>query len=132
MNEIRYEIHREGFWNQRYIVTKDGKEEATLSHNFWGSKGRIQFAEGITFCSDYKYKNILTLRFLDGESEILRYHVEGDSGKQFAEFSLGIAIVDAEKLLLMTALGMVMFLNIFNEFNGGEDAGPFLMMAASG
>jgi hypothetical protein len=129
MNGGVYTVSKKGFWNQRYHIAKKGFEVGMVSHNFWGSKGAIRFVDGTNYNSDYKYKNVLTLRFMDGESEILNYGVGGEPGKQFAVFSLGIAMIDADKLLIMAALGMIMFLDIFNEFNeAGDDGGLTMIM----
>jgi hypothetical protein len=129
MNHEVYEVRRSGFWNQRYAVYKNNKEVVSVSHNFWGSKGNIKFTDGIEYTSDYKYKNTLTLLFLDGDAEILSYHVGNEKGKHQTIFNPGIALVDAERLLLLATLGMVMFLNIFNEFK--EDDSSFLLLATA-
>lgn len=129
MNHEVYEVKRSGFWNQRYTVYKNNLEVVSVSHNFWGSKGSIKFLDGVQLTSDYKCKNILTLRFLDGNAEILKYHVGTENGKHQTIFNLGIALVDADRLLLLATLGMIMFLHIFNEFK--EDDGDILVMVAA-
>lgn len=54
------------------------------------------------------------------------------SMEQCRALNLGIALIDAEKLLLLATLGMVMFLNIFNEFNDdGGGAGILLLLTAA-
>jgi hypothetical protein len=129
LNHEVYEVRRSGFWNQRYAVYKNNQEVVSVSHNFWGSKGKIQFSDGTHYSSDYNYKNTLTLSFLDAGAEIVSYCVGTENGKQQTILNLGIALVDAERLLVLTTLGMVMFLNIFNEFK--EDDGDFLVMVAA-
>jgi hypothetical protein len=130
-NEEVYEVRRSGLWNQRYTVCKNNQEVVSVSHNFWGSKGKISFSDGTLFTSEYKYKNTLTLRFLDRESEILSYHVGMEDGKRKTVFNLGVALVDAERLLLLATLGMVMFLNIFNEFKDSEDDADILLLVTA-
>ncbi len=131
VNGESYFVKRKGFWNQRLSILHKDEEVVSVSHNFWGSKGLVRFGEGTSYQSHFKYKNILTLYLKDQESEILRYSVGGEPGKQFAEISIGIAIVDADKLLIMAGLGMIMFLNIFNEFNSGDDDGLIMLSVAS-
>jgi hypothetical protein len=121
IGEDAYEVVRSGFWNMRYIITKDNQQWAQLRHKFWGSKGDITFADGSNYSSDYLYKNILTLRFLDGGEEILRYHVGEEALKKTAILTPGIALIDGERLLQLAALGMIIFLGIFNEFNESGD-----------
>ena len=124
-----YEVQRSGLWNQRYAVYRNNEEVLSVSHNFWGSKGKINFSDGSNYATDYKYKNNLTLRFLDGESEILSYSVGMENGKRKAIFDIGIALIDAERLLLLATLGMVMFLNIFSEFNDGLNNDLLVLIA---
>jgi len=131
MNNEVYEVRRSGLWNQRYSVSRNNREVVSVSHNFWGSKGKINFSDGAQYTSDYKYKNTLTLRFLEGDSEVLSYHVGLDGGKRNAVFNLGVAMVDADRLLLLAALGMVMFLNIFNEFNDEGDGADLLLLVTA-
>jgi hypothetical protein len=128
-NHEVYEVKRSGFWNQRYTVYKNNQAVVSVSHNFWGSTGNIKFPDGVQYTSDYKYKNLLTLRFLDGAAEILSYHVAINNGKKETIFTPGIALVDAERLLLLATLGMVMFLNIFNEFKDND--GDLLVLVAA-
>lgn len=130
-NDEWFEVKRSGLWNQRYSIYKKNQELVSVSHNFWGSKGKLIFADGSQYTSDYNYKNIVTLRFLDGDSEILSYHVGAENGKQKAVLNVGSALIDAEKILLLASLGLVMFLNIFNEFNDGGDEGGLLLLATA-
>lgn len=128
LNQETFEVKRSGFWNQRYCVFKKNLEIVSVSHNFWGSKGSIKFSNGGYYTSDYTYKNTLTLLFLDGSTEILSYHVSKKNDKHEIILNLGIALVDAERVLILATLGMVMFLNIFNEFK--EDNGDLLVLLA--
>ncbi len=130
LNHEVYEVKRAGFWNQRYTVYKNSQELLSVSHNFWGSKGTIKFSDGTQYTIDYKYKNTLTLQFLEGSTEILSYHVATDNGRSETVFNLGFALLDAERLLLLATLGMVMFQSIFNEFK--EDDGSLLLISTVG
>lgn len=118
-----FEIRRQGFWNPAYYITQHETEIASLKHQFWGSKGSIKFAEGTVYQVEYKYKNTLTLCIIDNNTEVLRYFVIQENNKRQAFLQLGIIMEDAERLLLLSTLAMVLFLSIFNEFNGkdGED-----------
>lgn len=131
MNNEVYEVKRSGFWNQRYAVQRNHQEVVNVSHSFWGSTGKISFSDGTRYVSVYQYSNTLTMRFMEGSHEILRYHVGTESGIRKPVFTPGIALVDADKLLLLATLGMVMFLNIFNEFNDGDDVGAILLATAT-
>lgn len=68
---------------------------------------------------------------MDGDLEILSYHVGMDNGKRNAVLNLGVAMVDADRLLLLTTLGMVIFLNIFNEFKDEGDEADFLLLVTA-
>lgn len=116
-----YEVVRKGFWSFRYTITKNNRPWAELKHRFWGSKGDITFVDGSHYTSDYQYKNILTLRFLDQSHEILRYHVGEVDNKKKAILTPGIIMADGERLLQLSALGMIIFLSIFNEFDESGD-----------
>ena len=121
IKDDEYVVKRSGLWNQRYTVYKSNQEVLWVSHDFWGSKGKIKFSDGTQYESDYKYMNTLTLRFFDGESEILSYHVGREEKKRKAIFNPGIALVDTDTILMLSALGMVMFQNLLDEFSDGCD-----------
>ncbi|MFN7118052.1 MAG: hypothetical protein ACK4TA_14725 [Saprospiraceae bacterium] len=119
----QYAIHRAGFWNPVYIILQQHKTIATLRHSFWGSGGNIQFSDSAVYQVEYKYKNTLTLCILDADKELLRYYVIKENNKNQGFLQLGIHMEDAERLLQLATLAMVVFLSIFNEFNsnGGDD-----------
>ncbi len=131
ISKMEYSAERKGFWSQHYEVIQNGIKTATLSFNFWGSKGHIQFEDGTRYQSNFTYKNVLTLKFTEGDSEILRYYVNGEPGKQYAAFSLGMVMLDADKLLIMAALGMILFLSIFNEFNSDGGDVPMVIVVSA-
>lgn len=112
-----FEVQRKGFWNPTYHVLQNETAIASLNHQFWGSKGLIHFQNGAIYQVEYKYKNILTLCISDNDSEILRYFVKSENNKQEGILQLGITMEDAERLLLLVTIAMVVFLSIFNEFN---------------
>ena len=133
INGEMYAVERTGSWNLRYRLTGRQGEITTVSHTFWGSHGDIRFADGTSYHIDYPRKPLLTLRFLEEQSEILHYRVSGERGQLYAVFSLGYALLDADKVLTMAALGLVIFLDIFHEFNeGSEQENLFLVLAATG
>lgn len=127
MNNEVYEVKRSGFWNQRYAITRGQREIAVVTHTFWGSTGKISLYDGTTCTSEYHYSSKLTMRFAEGSGEILRYQAVTENGVHKPVLTLGISMVDADKLLLLATLGMVMFLNFFNEFENDGDVGAILL-----
>jgi hypothetical protein len=126
----QYTIEKKGFWRPYYLIYKDETLVATLRHDFWGSKGRLELANHTLYQVEYKFKNTLTLRFLYQEQEILSYHVETNGVVSKAVFRVGVVIVDEELLLVLAATGMTIFLGIFNEFNTDDDDATLLMLSA--
>ncbi len=125
-----YSIEKKGFWRPYYLIYKGETLVATLRHDFWGSKGRLELANHTVYQVEYKFKNTLTLRFLHQDQEILSYHVETTGVVSKAVFRVGIVIVDEELLLVLAATGMTVFLGIFNEFNTDDGDAALLMLSA--
>jgi hypothetical protein len=125
----QYTIEKKGFWRPYYLICKGETLVASLRHDFWGSKGRLELANHTLYQVEYKFKNTLTLRFLHQEQEILSYHVETNGVVSKAVFRVGIVIVDEELLLILAATGMTIFLGIFNEFNTDDGDATMLMMS---
>ncbi|MCZ8214896.1 MAG: hypothetical protein O9262_01590 [Cyclobacteriaceae bacterium] len=125
-----YTIEKKGFWRPHYLIYKGDILVATLRHDFWGSKGKLELANHTMYQVEYKFKNTLTLRFLHQEQEILSYHVETNGVVSKAVFRVGVVIVDEELLLVLAATGMTIFLGIFNEFNTDDGDATLLMLSA--
>ncbi|GCC51754.1 hypothetical protein SanaruYs_19830 [Chryseotalea sanaruensis] len=131
IGDQEYIIEKKGFWQPYYLVHKGEALVATLRHDFWGSKGRIELTNQTTYQVEYKFKNTLTLRFLHQEQEILSYHVETTGALSKSVFRVGVVIVEEELLLVLAAMGMTIFLSIFNEFKADSgDASVLIAIAA--
>ena len=126
-----YTIQKKGFWQPYYLVYKGEQLIAKLLHDFWGSKGRIELANFTTYQVEYTFKNTLTLKFLHKEQEILSYHVETTGAVSKSVFKVGVVIVEEELLMVLAALGMTIFLSIFNEFTSGDGDVAMLTMISA-
>jgi hypothetical protein len=131
LNDEVYEVKRAGLWSSRYTICKSNKEVLSLSNNFWGGKGKIQFADGTHYISSYSYSCTMKLRFSDGDSEILQYGVSNEGGKQQVTLNVGIALIDADRLLILAALGMTLFLDMLNQIQDSDDTILIIAAAAS-
>lgn len=127
----QYQVSKKGFFSPAYIVQSEGEEILKLSHGFWGSSGRIAFSDGSVYTSEYKNKGGLKMRFMDGENEILSYGRNVENKKLVPSFSIGISMVDADKLLILAALGVIIFQCLFSEDSSGDDAAFLATIAAS-
>lgn len=126
-----YSIGRKGFWNA-YYIQEGNMEIAKIVHSFWGSNSRIVFADGSSFTGEYKVKQgNLQLRYLDGDKEILSYKALLEHGKPSFHFSVGTSMVDAEKLLLLAALGKVIFTLLYSDGQSNDDLNAILLFASA-
>ena len=121
INDREYQIYKKGAWNSLYYVFADGQEIARLCHGIWGSSGKIAFADGAEYNVAYRSKDGFKIRFMDEENEILEYGVVIMGIRTTMKFKVGISMIDAEKLLLLAALGMIIFFPILKEITGGTD-----------
>ena len=121
INSKEYFISKRGFWNPGYFI--EHKEECILklTHSFWGSNGKIVFNDGTEYGTDYKTLGGLKLRFLDGKKELLVYKTEVVNNRPELHFHVIENIMDAEKLLILAALGMTIFSTIFRESSTSDD-----------
>lgn len=131
LNDEVYEIKRSGFWSPKYAIYNNSKEVLSLSYNFWGGKGKIQFPDGPHYTSSYCCSSTMTLRFMDGDNEILNYGVSNEGINQKVIVNVGIALIDADRLLILVALGMAMFLNMLHEHMEDDDTILIVTAAAS-
>jgi hypothetical protein len=133
INQKNYSIYRKGSWRPAFYIKEEETEIVKLSHNFWGSNGKIICWDDTVYKCEYLNKGGLKLRFLDGENELFSYNLTVEPQKQTISFSIGNSMEDAEKLLLLVALGMVLFASLVgdNISSNDDNATMMLMVAAS-
>lgn len=131
INQKKYTVSNKGFWNPFYIVSCNEQEVAKITHSLWGSGGRIVFDNSKTYTTKFTNKGGLKLRFLKDENEILVYGIEFVNKKPVMTFSIGTSMIDAEKILILSAIGMIIFSTIFKEMAGGSDAGSDLILLSA-
>lgn len=122
LNGKKYVISTKGIWNPCCYITSEEKEILKLTHNFWSSKGKIVFLDGTECNSEYTSRGGLKLRFSEAEKEVLSYGVSFENKRPHLIFKLGFEMIDAEKLLILAALGMTMFSSLFKEIAGESDS----------
>ncbi len=123
-----YRIEKKGFWIPTLRVLLDDQEILKTTHSFWGSKGTITFIDGTTYQIDYNVNKLLKISFSDKEKEILSYGTMFEDKHPVMYFSMGTAILDADKLLILSALGLVMFYSAFRENSASEEIMTFLLL----
>jgi hypothetical protein len=131
INGVGHDIRLTGFWNPGYTVTNNSGTVLTLTHSFWGSKGKIRFADGSTFSSQYLNHRNLELQLQQDGAMVVSYAVSYAAGRPVMVFQAGIALEDAEKLLILAALGLTMFSAILTETQAGTDTNAFLISSVS-
>ena len=127
----QYQVTRKGVFSHVYIVQSNEEIILKLSHSFWGSNGRIVFNDQSVYSCDYRTKAGLKIVFRDGENEILSYSRSLQNNKVITSFSVGISMIDADKLLVMAALGFIMLQSLFREDSSDDGDTLLLMVAAS-
>lgn len=121
IQQKKYTITRKGFWIPVHHLVQNNVPVLKMMHGFWGSNAKIVFEDGSTYGMEYRNKNGLQIIFLDGDQEILSYGTVLNEQQPVMSFHIGIAMEDAEKLLLLAALGMTISACIFKE-NSSDDA----------
>jgi hypothetical protein len=121
LNNRQYTVVQKGAWIPFTCVSFQGEEILRLSFSFWGSKGKILFNDGTQYNCRYSSKPSLKMQFADREDEILRYGIEFQNKRPVLTFTVGTTLLDADKLLILAALGRVHFAGIYNEIAGGDD-----------
>jgi len=129
INQKQYTVSHKGFWNPAYIISCNEQEPVKITNSLWGGDGRIVFSDGEICTTHYTYKGGLKLRFLKDENELLVYSIEFVHKKPVLTFKIGTTLVDAEKVLLLSAIGMIMFSPIFEEMITGSDATTTALLA---
>ncbi len=122
-----YAVARKGFWNIRYVARRtrpaQQEEHLSFSHNFWGQGGTLTFSDGSVYKAAYKLSKTLSLLIRDQSGrQVLSYHVENPAPGAKTVLQPGNDFLDGDKLLVMAALGMIVFLGMFNEFNNQQES----------
>lgn len=131
INQKHYTVRSNGFWNPSYIVSCTEHEVARVTHILWGSGGQIFFNDGKIYTTSYTNKGGLKLKFLKDENEILVYGIEFINKKPALVFNIGTTMIDAERILILSAIGMIIFSTIFKEMADGSDAGSDLILLSA-
>jgi len=132
MNNEVYEVRRLGWWSRSIAILHKHQEVLVATQRSCGSGGTVTFADGAQFLIDYKSSGPFVLRVMDGQSEILRYRASEDHGQKTAILTLGITLIDAERLLQLATLGMVLFLTRFKDCRtSGNDEDILLLVTAA-
>ena len=71
------------------------------------------------------------MRFTDAGNEILCYGLAFENKHPIVTFTIGMEMIDAEKLLILSALGMVLFAGIYREIGGDSDATTLALLATT-
>lgn len=123
IDQRQYTVERKGFWSAHYYVFEAEKDVLKVIHNFWGSNGKIILNDGTFYNSIYTNRNgIVEMSFTDRDNHILSFRTFILNKKREIHFSLGIAMIDADSLLLLSALGMLLFHTLFNEDSNDDSA----------
>jgi hypothetical protein len=122
-NEV-YSIRSKGIWNPSYNITSATRHIATLYHNFWGSSGVVRFLDDAAYNVKYAQMNEGCIRFVEQggtNEEVLRYgiHIRGNKPEPFLH--VGTTLIDAEQLLILSALGLHILLSMTREFMLPDD-----------
>jgi hypothetical protein len=118
---VSYQVVKKGFWKPVCCVVANNQEILTLETGFWTTNGTVTFRDGTVFRNDYRSNGKLAVRFFTEQAEILAYSYTLNGGTPKITFSIGNAILDVEKLLILAALGFVMFSTFFREMSASSD-----------
>ena len=121
INGIQYTISSKGFWQPIYQIQKDGIDLLKLTHSFWGSSGTLQFDDGSIYTIKYTTGSNFKLIFRDAKEDILTFGITTVSKKLEMTYSLGSSKVADDKVLLLSALGMVIFHGMCKESMSDDD-----------
>lgn len=118
-----YRIEKSGVWTTIHTIFSEERPILKLTQGFWGTKGNILFNDGSTFHLNYSNKTGFRLSFLDDQgTELLYYQTLFENKRPKISFNLGITLIDADKLLVLSALGFALFYPAFSENSSGEDS----------
>lgn len=121
INNKLYQFKHKGFFNPVYFVTCEGQEILHLKNSLWGGKGYVEFSDTAHFSLKISSGSDFKLQFFDGVQEILTYGYKIEKKKSKMTFAVGEAIIDADKLLILSAVGLITFTPYIAENNGGEE-----------
>ena len=129
IQNIEYTLRRKGMWQHNYFMFHQDKQLLKMVFNFWGNKGKVHFNDGTFIDCDLQTSGGLKIRFLNNEQEILSYKSIGKAKDRETVFHIGIAFVDAEKLLFLAAIGKYIFSIMYYEC-GDDVASNILLLTA--
>lgn len=115
MGDKVFNIQKKGFWRHTYSIVNNAVEVAKLTHQFWGSNGTILFADGSSYSLTYTTGSNFKLIFREGENVIITFGTKMVNNSLAITYNIGISMIDAEKLLLLSSLGMVIFYSMCKE-----------------
>ncbi|MFY7965579.1 MAG: hypothetical protein ACOVO1_11820 [Chitinophagaceae bacterium] len=126
INSKEYTISKKGFWNPVIHIDAENTHILTLTHSLWGNSGRVVFYDGKTYTSYFKTGSHFKYSFLNNDREILSYNNIFVDKKSYLQFQIIEALLDADKLLILAALGMKVFSTYSKEISG--DDGTFFLL----
>ena len=121
INNEEYIVSLKGFWNPSYYIHCNQQEIAKITHSMWVSKGTISLHDGTEYISKYSNKGGLSLTFWHDETVVLKYSIGIENKKPILNFSIGTALIDADKLLIISTIGMIIFSGVYKEMSSGSD-----------
>ncbi len=116
----QYLVCKKGFWNPVVRVMLQDKTVLQLTHSLWTTKGQITYNDGTVYTKELSSKGGLKIRFVKNENEVLAYGIDYKNHRPFLTFSSSPATIESENLLILSALGMVLFAAIYSEVAGGD------------
>ena len=126
-----YRIRKEGFWNPKTLVERDGQTLLTFKHAIFGSNGTVEFAGGRQYGMKLRNAPLVTLTFLAADQqEVLRYQLEGCTHPNSVQPKMTVFpnAVPAEDLLLLMVLGCFLFKGFVQE---SSDLDLLVLVAAA-
>jgi len=120
LEEEKYIIHNEGFWNPSTIITKEGKQLLVLKRRFLGSKGKIEFDNGKVYSCKFKDAPLAKLTFFSKDKkEVLHYKLKPKHKPKTILSNMDDS-VNKHELLMLIVLGYYSFKGIVRE-NEADD-----------
>jgi hypothetical protein len=113
-----YRIRKEGFWNPKTRVDRDGQTLLTFKHNFLGRDGTVQFEEGRQYLFKIRNAPLVTLTFHSAdEKQVLHYQLEGCTNPNSVNPKMTVFphALPASDLLLLMVLGCFVFKGYMQE-----------------
>lgn len=121
ISSVNYQLESKGFINQGLLVKANGQEVLEIKNGFWETKSTLTFVDGTIVKQDFKHNGKLALRYFNNEGNILIYSYKTIDRRIKETFSVGEVFIDAEKFLILAALGIIIFTPFMLEINGGSD-----------